>query len=69
MTTLRARFLWIPDLTAVGRRLTQGESIKPGELLKAVILPARNGNPAGFIRSLTLADNKQIKLFFGDERD
>ena len=56
----------VANLTRAG---LNKESIKPGELLKAVILPARNGNPAGFIRSLTLADNKQIKLFFGDERD
>ena len=56
----------VANLTRAG---LNKESIKPGELLKAVILPAKNGNPAGFIRSLTLADNKQIKLFFGDERD
>jgi len=31
-------------------------SIKPGESLKVTILPARNGNPAGFIRRLELAD-------------
>ena len=56
----------VANLTRAG---LNKESIKPGDLLKAVILPAKNGNPAGFIRSLTLADNKQIKLFFGDERD
>ena len=43
-------------------------SMKPGEILKVTILPARNGNPAGFIRNLTLGD-REIKLFFGDERD
>lgn len=32
------------------------DSIKPGESLKITILPARNGNPAGFIRRLELAD-------------
>jgi len=32
------------------------DSIKPGETLKITILPARNGNPAGFIRRLELAD-------------
>jgi len=56
----------VANLTRAG---LNKESIKPGEILKAVILPARNGNPAGFIRTLTLSDNKQIKLFFGDERD
>jgi hypothetical protein len=43
-------------------------SIKPGELLKVTVLPARNGNPAGFIRNLQLGD-KEIQLFFGDGRD
>jgi hypothetical protein len=41
-------------------------SIKPGELLKVTILPARNGNPAGFIRSLQLGD-KSILLYFENE--
>jgi hypothetical protein len=41
-------------------------SIKPGELLKITILPARNGNPAGFIRSLQLGD-KSILLYFDNE--
>ncbi|HEX7080411.1 MAG TPA: DUF6152 family protein [Gammaproteobacteria bacterium] len=34
------------------------DSIKPGEDLKITILPARNGNPAGFIRRLELADRE-----------
>ena len=36
-------------------------SIKPGENLKITALPARNGNPAGFIRRLELAD-REINL-------
>lgn len=32
------------------------DTIKPGENLKVTILPARNGNPAGFIRRLELSD-------------
>jgi len=43
-------------------------SMKPGELLKVTILPARNGNPAGFIRNLQLGD-RDIKLFFGNGID
>lgn len=34
------------------------DSIKPGENLKITILPARNGNPAGFIRRLELSDRE-----------
>ena len=43
-------------------------SIKPGDILKVTVLPARNGNPAGFIRNLQLGD-KSIQLFFGDGQD
>jgi hypothetical protein len=43
-------------------------AIKPGEILKIKALPARNGNPAGFIRSLELGD-KEFKLFQGDGTD
>ena len=43
-------------------------SMKPGEILKVTILPARNGNPAGFIRNLQLGD-RDIKLFFGNGVD
>ena len=41
-------------------------AMKPGEILKVTILPARNGSPTGFIRSLQLGD-RDIKLFFGDD--
>jgi DNA/RNA endonuclease YhcR with UshA esterase domain len=34
------------------------DTIKPGSSLKITILPARNGNPAGFIRRLELADRE-----------
>jgi hypothetical protein len=55
----------IQTLTREGINKT---SMKPGEILKVTVLPARNGNPAGFIRNLQLGD-RNIKLFFGDERD
>lgn len=48
----------IQNLTRQGLNKT---SIKPGEILKVTILPAKNGNPAGFIRSLELGD-KEFKL-------
>ena len=55
----------IQNLTREGINKT---SIKPGEILKVTVLPARNGNPVGFIRTLQLGD-REIKLFFGDNRD
>ena len=36
-------------------------SIKLGESLKITVLPAKNGNPAGFIRRLELSD-REINL-------
>ena len=62
---------WVLTTASVQTLTRQGlnkSSIKVGEILKATILPARNGNPVGFIRNLTLGD-REIKLFFGDERD
>ena len=37
-------------------------SMKPGEPLKVTILPANNGNPAGYIRNLELGDRKHPAL-------
>ena len=62
---------WVLTTASVQTLTRQGlnkTSIKPGEILKVIILPARNGNPVGFIRNLTLGD-REIKLFFGDDRD
>ena len=56
------------SITTLTREGINKTSMKPGEILKVTILPARNGNPAGFIRNLQLGD-RSIKLFFGDERD
>jgi len=56
------------SITTLTREGINKTSMKAGEILKVTILPARNGNPAGFIRNLTLGD-KEIKLFFGDGTD
>ena len=56
------------SVTNLTREGINKDSMKPGEILKVTILPARNGNPAGFIRNLQLGD-RDIKLFFGDGRD
>jgi len=55
----------IQTLTREGINKT---SMKPGEALKVTILPARNGNPAGFIRNIQLGD-RTILLYFGDGTD
>ena len=62
---------WVLTTASVQTLTRQGvtkDAMKPGELLKVTVLPARNGNPAGFIRNLQLGD-KNILLFFGDGTD
>lgn len=52
---------WILTTASIQTLTRQGinkSSIKPGESLKIVALPARNGNPAGFIRRLELGDQQ-----------
>ena len=56
------------SITTLTREGINKTSMKPGEILKVTVLPARNGNPAGFIRNLQLGD-RDIRLFFGDGRD
>jgi hypothetical protein len=56
---------WVLTTASINVLTSRGlskSSIKPGDPLKIKILPARNGNPAGFIRTLELGD-KEFKLF------
>jgi hypothetical protein len=46
------------SLQVLTRAGVNNESIKPGASLKITALPARNGNPAGFIRRLELGDRE-----------
>ncbi len=54
--------------TILTRQGLSKTSIKPGDILKVTILPARNGNPLGFIKNLELGD-KNIQLFFPNEQN
>ena len=50
---------WTLTTASVTSLTTRGFSkgtIKPGDPLKVTILPAHNGNPAGYIRRLVLGD-------------
>jgi hypothetical protein len=50
---------WVLTTASVTSLTTRGFSkgtIKPGDPLKVTILPAHNGNPAGYIRRLELGD-------------
>jgi hypothetical protein len=52
---------WILTTASIQTLTRQGlnkTSIKPGESLRITALPARNGNPAGFIRRLELGDKE-----------
>ena len=46
------------SLQVLTRAGVNSTSIKPGAILKITALPARNGNPAGFIRRLELGDEE-----------
>ena len=53
--------VWILTTASVQVLTRQGvtrDSIKPGEFLRVTALPARNGNPSGFIRRLELSDRE-----------
>ena len=55
---------WILTTASIQNLTRQGinkTSMKPGEPLKIKILPAKNGNPAGFIRSIEQGD-KEFKI-------
>jgi hypothetical protein len=43
---------------ALSQRGVDRDTIKPGEFLRVTALPARNGNPSGFIRRLELSDRE-----------
>ena len=62
---------WILTTASVQTLTREGvnkTSMKVGEVLRVTVLPARNGNPAGFIRNLQLGD-RNILLYFGDGTD
>ena len=55
---------WVLTTASIQNLTRQGinkSSMKPGEILKVTILPAKNGNPAGFIRSIEQGD-KEFKI-------
>jgi len=54
--------------TVLTRQGISKTSLKAGDIVKVIALPARNGNPLGFIKSLTLGD-KDIKLFFEGQQN
>ena len=62
---------WVLTTASVQVLTRQGvnkSAMKAGELLKVTVLPAKNGHPVGFIRSLELGD-KEIQLFFPNEQN
>ena len=54
--------------TVLTRQGVTKSSIKVGEYLKITALPARNGNPLGFIKSVELG-GRDVKLFFENEQN
>ena len=43
--------------------------LKPGDTITAKFIPARNGNPLGFLKSITTADGRVIQISSGNPTD
>ena len=43
--------------------------LKAGDTISAKFIPARNGSPLGFLKSITTADGKVIQISLGDPND
>ena len=43
--------------------------LKPGDTITAKFIPARNGNPLGFLKSITTADGRVINISNGNPND
>ena len=43
--------------------------LKPGDTISAKFIPARNGNPLGFLKSITTADGRVIQISNGNPND
>lgn len=52
--------LTTPSTQMLIRAGVNRDTIQPGEFLKITALPARNGNPSGFIRRVELSDREFI---------
>jgi len=44
-------------------------ALKAGDTITAKFIPARNGNPLGFLKSVTLSDGKVINISNGNPND
>lgn len=44
-------------------------TVKAGDAVTITYFPARNGKPLGFIRSITLADKREIQISTGSSAD
>jgi hypothetical protein len=44
-------------------------TVKAGDAVTIKYFPARNGNPLGFIRTITLADKREIEISTGSAND
>jgi len=41
-------------------------ALKAGDTITIKCFPAKNGNPFGFVKSVVLPDQREVKLWFGD---
>ena len=44
-------------------------ALKPGDTITVKYIPARNGNPLGFLKTVTLPDGRVIQISLGNPND
>lgn len=56
--------------TLAERGITKANTgLKPGDPITVKFLPARNGSPLGFLKSVTLADGRTLEISAGNAND
>ena len=56
--------------TLAQRGITKTQTgLKPGDPITVKYLPARNGAPLGFLKSVTLADGRVLQISAGNAND
>ena len=69
-TTTEWKFTTGSATTLAERGIGKSSNVlKPGDTIAAKFIPARNGNPLGFLKSITTADGRVIMISAGNPND
>ena len=59
----------ITALTARGVGRTGPNALHAGDMIKVLYIPARNGSPLGFLKSVTMPDGRVVQISAGNAND